>query len=199
MSIIIKANIMKKTAILGLTILLALSCKAQQIIPIEKMIDYRKSGTGLPEGTIYLKDVNNLLNKYVGIWKGTYDNKKYEFRIAKFTENRERVKEDMLLMSYIITDTNGTVIENTTTLPNENYLVIHGDYIDRSSYLLTYVGRKGNCGQMGTIFISTSKNSNYTQMKLFLEPEQMLISPKDCPNGGAVQIMPTNQIVLTKM
>jgi hypothetical protein len=195
---IIKNNKMKKIIIIGIIIITTLSCNAQQIIPIEKIIDYRRTETGLPEGLIYLKDVNNLLDKYVGIWKGTYDSKKYEFRITKFTETRERVKEDILLIRYIITEANGTEIENTTMLPDNNYLVVRGDYIDRSSYLLTYIGKKGNCGQSGTIFISTSIKSNYNQMLLSLEPEQMLISAKDCPNGRAQQIIPHEQIILSK-
>lgn len=189
---------MKKTAILGFIILSTFSCKAQQIVPVEKKLEYMKIEDGIPESITYFKDVNNILNKYLGVWKGTYDNNKYEFRIVKITEKPGRITEDRLLIRYIITDAKGVLIENTTTLPNSNYLVIRGDYIDRSSYLLNYVGRDGNCGQMGTIFIGIVKNSNNTQMKLTLEPEHILISPKDCQNKGNIQIMPTNQITVTK-
>lgn len=104
----------------------------------------------------------------------------------------------MLLIRYIITDTNGTIIENTSALPNSSPYVIFGNYIVKSAYALNYIGREGNCGQAGTIFITTLKSANHTQMKLFLEPEQILISSIDCPNGGAAQIIPTNQITLTK-
>jgi hypothetical protein len=126
---------MKKILITGLITLLTLSCKAQQILPIETKIDFRRAETGLPEGLIYLKNVNNLLDKYVGIWKGTYDTTKYESIVTKFTETRQRVKEDILLIRYIITDINGTEIENTSALPTNDYMVIREDYIDRSSYL----------------------------------------------------------------
>lgn len=198
MSIILKkANKMKIIIILGLIILTTLSCKAQ-IVPIEKKIEYIRTENGIPENITYLKDINNLLDKYVGVWKGIFNDKTYEFKIIKITEKPGRINEDKLLMRYIITDINGTVIENTSALPNNSPYVIHGDYIDRSNYLLNYVGSAGNCGQAGTIFISTSIKSNYTRLYLSLEPEQMLISTEDCPNGGASQIIPKNQITLIK-
>jgi hypothetical protein len=63
---------------------------------------------------------------------------------------------------------------------------------------LNYFGRAANCGQAGTISISASVKSNYKQLYLSLEPKQILISTKECPNGGASQIIPTNQIILMK-
>ena len=190
---------MKKSAILGLIILTALSSKAQQIVPVEKTIEYMNSGNGIPENVTYLKDVNNVLNKYVGVWKGTYDNKKYEFRITKATEKLGRVTEDKLLMRYIITDANGTVIENTMALLNDNYLVIHGYYIEDNVYYLNYVGKNGRCGQEGTIHIDIVENSNNTKMRLGLQPEFVVLSTKECPNGAAAQIMPVGRLVtLTK-
>ncbi|MET3018918.1 DUF6705 family protein [Flavobacterium hydatis] len=189
---------MKKIIILSLIIIANLSCKAQQIIPIEKAIDYRLAENGIPDNT-YLKDINNLLDKYVGTWIGTYDNKTYNFRIDKFVNNYSGLtKEDVLLMRYIITNANGTQIENTMTLSDDNYLIIKGDYIQKSTYHLDYVGRESACGQLGTIYIEILKNSNNTKMKLYLLPEKIMISSSSCPQGISSQIMPINQIVLTK-
>ena len=71
-----------KITILMLFIIIA-SCKAQSILPIEKVIDYRNSKTGIPQNITQIKDVNGLLNKFIGVWKGTYNNKNYEFYIYK--------------------------------------------------------------------------------------------------------------------
>ncbi|TPG44359.1 DUF6705 family protein [Flavobacterium pectinovorum] len=189
---------MKKIIILSLIIIANLSCKAQQIIPVEKAIDYRLAENGIPDNT-YFKDINNLLDKFVGTWIGTYNNKTYKFKIDKFVNNYSGgTKEDVLLMRYIITNANGTQIENTTTLSDDNYLVIIGDYIQRSTYHLNYSGRESTCGQLGTIYIEVLKSSNNTKMKLFLLPDKIMISPSSCPQGVSQQIMPIDQIVLTK-
>ena len=62
----------------------ALSCKAQ-IIPIEEQINYMNNEIEIPDGA-YIKDVNNLFNKYVGIWIGTHNNKTFELHIEKSTK-----------------------------------------------------------------------------------------------------------------
>ena len=51
-------------------LLFALNSKAQNIVPVEKAIDYKIAHKGIPAGT-YLKDVNNLFAPYIGTWKGT--------------------------------------------------------------------------------------------------------------------------------
>lgn len=52
---------MKKIITLASLIIVTFSCKAQQIVSLEKMIEYRDADTQIPDGT-YLKDVNNLLD-----------------------------------------------------------------------------------------------------------------------------------------
>ena len=90
-------------------IFLLLSCKAQTIA-IEDFQDYVKQNKhGLLNGG-YIKDVNNVLDKFVGTWKGTQNSKNYEFVIVKVTKNDGVLKEDKLLMRYKITDSNGVII-----------------------------------------------------------------------------------------
>ncbi len=182
---------------LGFLILASISCKAQQIAPIETKIDYIKQGIGIPENITYLKDVNHVLDKYVGVWKGTNDSKNYEFRIVKYTDLYDGLSEDKLQMRYIITDANGIELENT--IPESNRFVIHGLYLMKGYYVLNYVGRNAKCGQKGEIYISTSIKNNYTQMLLSMEPE-MEWEPtlSECPNGISPQIIPTDQMRLTK-
>lgn len=188
-----------KITILMLFIIIA-SCKAQSILPIEKVIDYRNSKTGIPQNITQIKDVNGLLNKFIGVWKGTYNNKNYEFRIVKHIRqsNTRSLSKEELLIRYKITDNTNTTIEDTTTLPNDSYYVIEGQYLAKTgAYVLYYQGKHYKCGQNGDIFISVDRN-NSTKMGLQLIVYGQMYND-ECPNGAANQILPTGTgIELTK-
>ena len=188
---------MKKILILGFIILMNLSCKAQ-ILPVENKINYINSENGIPRNIIYIKDVNNVLDKYIGTWKGIYNNRNYEFSIVKITNKPGRITEDRLMMRYVISESNGTIIEDTRALPDTSPYVIEGDYIDGSFYELYYGGKESLCGQKGSIIIDIQPNSNNNTMRLLFLPQQEILSLKDCPNGSATQIMPLNNLILTK-
>ncbi len=189
---------MKKILILGFIILLNLSCKAQTILPLEEVAKYLDSGNGIPKNITYIKDVNNILDKYLGTWKGTYNSRNYEFIITKYTSNYKNLLEDKLLMRYVISDSNGTIIEDTRALPDTSSYVIKGDYWEKSSYFLYYMGKESLCGQKGGIIIDIQPNSNDSKIRLFFMEQQEILSLKDCPNGNAIQIMPVNDLILTK-
>ena len=72
---------MKNTIITIIVLIFTtISCKAQ-IILVENFEEYNQE---LPDGA-YVKDANNVLGKFVGTWKGTYDNKSYEFKTVRYT------------------------------------------------------------------------------------------------------------------
>ena len=193
----LKINKMKNILIIASIILSIVSCKAQHIIPVEDVVNYINSETGLmgDQNYVYVKDVSGTLNKFTGIWKGTYDNKSYEFRVVKVTEDDGELKEDKLLIRYKIIDSDSTIIEDTTTLPNDSYYVIKGDYLAKSgSYVLKYIGKNSKCGQGGDVFISVYGTNN-TKMQLFLHVYGETI---DCTTGDAEQVLPLNQMDLTK-
>lgn len=187
---------MKKIITVVSLIIITLSCKAQQIVPVEKMIEYRDSDTEIPKGT-YLKDVNNLLEKYIGTWKGTYDSKNFTFVVTKIKHDFLGVSVDELLIRYLITTTSGNIIEDTRSLPDADPLVIEGNYISNSKgyYVLNYLGKNTECGQSGEVYISTSKDNK--QMKFYLTGYQDIIDSSKCPKV-AEQILPTKSMFLTK-
>ncbi|MCT4697565.1 DUF6705 family protein [Tenacibaculum haliotis] len=183
---------MKKIIFIIATLFVIISCKAQ-IIAVEDFENYNQE---LPDGA-YIKDVNNVLDKYIGTWKGTYNNKNYEFIVQKVTKNNIdlKYKHDKLLMRYKITDSNGTELANTLNLPNENYYVINGSYLASSGgYKLSYIGLNSECGQNGTIYISTY-GANNTKLQLFLMVRGEI---HDCTTGAAEQIIPTESMELMK-
>lgn len=191
---------MKKILFIILTISV-LSCKAQQvIIPVEKQIEYENDEIEYPDN-VYLKDVNNLLDRYVGTWKKTQNNKTYEFYVIKVTResNNEYIqfKKDELEIRYRITNnTTSDVIVDTTNL-NDSPYVIDGKHFNlrKSVYFLDYIGFDTNCGQNGTIVIEVPPTNNFTTMKLFLS---VYGEQGDCPGGAVPQILPTEVITLTK-
>lgn len=189
---------MKKILTLGLIILSIISCKSQ-VLPVENVVNYINSKDGIPKNITSIKDVNNLLDKFIGTWKGTYDGKTYEFRILKITTKPGRITEEKLIMRYLITNSDGTVIEDTRELPDSSPYVIKGNYLDTTTYALVYTGKNSRCGLSGTIFIDFLQGSNNTKMTLFLAPDSIILDQNSCPNGRANQIMPTvSQMTLTK-
>ena len=188
---------MKNLILLLLLTFFNLNCKSQTIIPIEKVIEYKYLKKDFPKNS-YLKDVNNKLDIYTGTWKGTYGDKIFLLTFTKHTDVRENIKEDVLLMRYLITTDKGILLEDTRFLTDSDPFIVQGYYIEKSTYAMTYGGRNAKCGQTGTIFIDFLKDTNKSKMTLFLEPEQMMISYDECPNGRAKQIFPLDQITLTK-
>ncbi len=191
---------MKKTLLIGLIFLCTICCKAQNILPVEKVIEYRNSETGIPQNITQIKDLNGLLNKFIGIWKGDYNSKNYEFRIVKHTRQSttRNLSEDELLIRYKIIEANGTVLENTLDLANDSPYVIHGSYLASSgSYVLYYQGKEHKCGQNGDVFIRVLNNTNDLKMKLFLNVAGEMYADL-CPNGAVQQMLPTDLIDLTK-
>lgn len=190
---------MKKIMILGCILLFAMSCKAQTIVPVEKTGDYLDAGNGIPDNT-YLKDVNNLLSKYLGTWKGTYGGKNYTFYVTKYTSKFEKVTRDKLLTRYLITTSNGSILEDTRSLPDTSPYVIKGNYFgkDLRSYASNFFGKNSQCGNKGTVFIRM-KNTTNTQMSFAFEPDKILISEDTCPGFKFAELtLPREGMMLTK-
>lgn len=188
---------MKKYIISSIIIAFTLSgCYAQNIIPVEKVVDYIDNpDLGLKDdGVTEVRDINNKLTPFVGVWKGVYENNNYEFRVVKKTEDDGELKEDILLMRYKITNASGAVIENTLSLPDNDVLIINGYYLSRNgSYVLSYVGRD-DCGQNGSIYISTyGINNSRMRFGLYVEGG---FDPENCVEE-AQQVIP-KKIELTK-
>jgi hypothetical protein len=187
---------MKKSIFITLFFISALSCKAQ-IVPIEKVIEYIDANKSYPKGTNYIKDVNNLLDKYTGTWKGTLDGINYEIQVFKATTAPRIIKTDRLFIKMYITKTDGTVLEDTRTLPIENPLVIQGDYLNGLVYNLRYYGRDFKCGQSGDVFIQVVDNSNGKQLRVSASWDHISLAKEDCPSGRTKLILP-KKIILNK-
>lgn len=181
---------MKKIIIALSIILITLSCKAQQIVPLETKLDEAPVGT-------YFKDSNGLLTKYIGTWSGTYENKNYTFIVTKYKDEFRGVFSDRLSIRYLITSNAGVILQDTRSLSDENNLVIAGLYFGKNFgyYVLNYSGENAICGQSGDVYISTTKDKK--QMQFYLATSQDIINGNKCAKV-AEQILPTKPILFNK-
>ncbi len=171
-----------------------------QILPVEDFKDAYVFNENDPsmfdDGINYIKDVNNKLPKFTGTWKGQQDGITYEFRIEEYLNEEPLIdfKKDNLVMRYKLSNASGD-IENTLQLGLDEPLIIIGNYMNSdSTYMFTYSGREGRCGQRGEVFVSLLSNS---QMNLVLLPHRGFINGNVCTKP-AEQILPTTPIALTK-
>ena len=167
-------------------ILSSLYCKAQVIMSIEEYEKYQNT-TEEVQFPDYIKDINGTFNKYVGTWKGTDDNKTYEVIVTKTTRSRNImnvrvVKYDALLVRYKITDSKGTVLVDTRSLPDDSPYVIKGlVFTEEGSYQLSFRGTDNNLKNDGDILLDVYNG----KMNFFFYPEPKVISgnpPNYFPN-----------------
>ena len=187
---------MKNIYILALFLLFLGQTKAQNIIPIEKHIDYIGGGKGIFTNT-YFKDVNHLMDPLIGTWKGSIDNKTFVFYITKKTRQGTNSFDELEARHYIVDNTTGTVLEDTR---NTSRIYIKGDYFEKdlSSYVLFYMGNNSRCGQKGNIRIKslspTTMGFSYSWYPLDLRRKD------ECPGGNYIKsFFPENvNLILNK-
>jgi len=196
----IKYKTMKIIYVLALLVLFIGQTKAQNIVPVEKFIDYVEAGKGVPDGT-YLKDVNHLMDPLIGTWQGSIDNKTYTFYVAKITRKGKggAISVDELeVRHYIVDNSTGIILEDSRS-PNRFY--ISADCFrkeDPSDYELDYGGVNYNCGQKGWIRL---KSLSPTTMRFRYGPNPLDLRRKDeCPGGNRVKsFFPENvDLILNK-
>lgn len=188
-----KNTILKTIFLLGL-ISNFISCNAQ--LPLNTFME------NIPQNA-HVKDLNNELNPYIGVYKANYEGKEITLYITK-EEDRltdygdQRFYRDALIVKYIVKNSSGTVLQDTYN----NNLSTNAIYSTRirsydSSVILGYEGT--NCGiGWGTILL---KKINITQISWIYRPNDMMILPGQCPGSPDLTIyLPEteNPLIFTK-
>ncbi|WP_300690701.1 DUF6705 family protein [Chryseobacterium sp.] len=154
-----------------------------QMVSLELMSQCRFNPTVCPENYNYVKDVNNLLNKYVGTWKGSLEGKNYEFNFIKkenFQSEYTDVKWDMLIGRVKIIDQNSTVeFDNFSKSDNDANWGIYFQP-DLKAYLVTFSGEKSGCIDYGNLYLRI-KPETPDQMSIYFLPSMDIVK-KDCTN-----------------
>jgi len=194
---------MKQKITLFAIFLLFVSCKAQ-IIPVEQVIgNYDMVEEGQ---TNYIKDINNVLDDYVGTWIGNYNNKNYTFIITKTTiifDEKYNIDADILLMKHLIAgSTTSDIIEDTTLLSDKD-AHSSGLYFDRFSsgglsYVFDYGGDYYDCGRMGEVVVTLFNDKTQMYLIMIQGHDTVVNYDEECPGGEVEQVLPTERIALTK-
>jgi len=194
----ININTLKIKYILAFLLLFVGQTKAQNIVPIEKHIDYIGGGKGIVTNT-YFKDVNHLMDPLIGTWQGSMNNKTYTFYVTKkTTQGRTNSFDELEVRHYIVDNSTGVILEDSRS-PNRFY--ISADCFrkeDPSVYELDYGGVNYNCGQKGWIRL---KSLCPTTMRFRYTLNPFGIRRKDeCPGGNYVKsFFPENvDLILNK-
>ena len=194
----IKFNALKIKYILVLLLLCAGQTKAQNIVPVEKFIDYIEVGKGVPDGT-YLKDVNHLMDPLIGIWQGSIDNKTYTFYVAKTTRKGKggAISVDELQVGHYILDNRTGVILEDSRYGGKLYISANCfRKEDASVYELDYYGQNSRCGQKGWIRL---KSLSPTTIRFAYSPNPLDLRRKEeCPGGVHVKSFFPENLILTR-
>lgn len=168
------------------------------IIPLHEYPNYQANRLQIPQGA-YLKDIHGDLDKFIGVWRGIYEGKNYEFKIDSIRTGNSKIIMDRLLIRFKITDSSGAELVSTYNVPFGSPYIIKGRYLstDRKDYTLSYSGYDLECGQSGWVTIREAP-TDPTKINLGLSVSGGLWTT--CEQDVEVdQVLPINEgIILTK-
>ncbi|UCA58039.1 hypothetical protein KB553_13345 [Chryseobacterium rhizoplanae] len=186
-----------RNGLIILGIFVVLSCKAQQIHPLNT------SALDAPVGS-YFKDLNDELNYYTGTWNATFQDKTIILQISKQikvpTKNfNKNYYTDQLFARYEVKK-NGVVSESTLNknFTNNPRLSIESVYTKDNGNSVTLLFSGGNCSVgIGTI---TLKKINATQFYWGYYPGTTTTNDINCPPDREYKIhLPeTENLIFTK-
>jgi len=147
---------------------------------------------------VYLKDTNNRLNKFVGIWKGNYtDGRIYEFHFTKKENDYSYGKYwDILKGRLLVKTSTGQELLNTL-LVSDSETSFEGNYFDKTlnKYQMYYSGN-ADCNDKGYVYLSFPNPNNLNQMRLVFMQDMDIIA--SCPNGYKTVMPDAKSLILTK-
>ena len=185
---------MKNKIIYLVFILGIIFCKSQ-VITLKQLSECQSDLYPCPSYT-NAKDVDNLLGKFEGTWKGAYtDGRTYELHFTKKNDDGDDRKWDILIGKMLVKSSNGDIIY--TFLNNNDLNRISGFYFDKElkKYSMHYTAN-AKCNDGGYIYISFPDPNNLNQMR-FVFMQDMDIS-SGCPYGYKKVIPDAKPIMLTK-
>ncbi|WP_051289078.1 DUF6705 family protein [Chryseobacterium daeguense] len=180
-----------------------INCKAQQqIYPLNTYYEDAPNYA-------YMKDLNNYLPPYVGIYKATFEDNEITLFITKedkvlkdYGSGDRKFYRDILRIKYTIKKiSTGTILQDTQTSnssdPTLNRIISMGtNENDNHSVSLYYDGTTCGIG-WGRI---TLKKISSTQISWSYFPNDSLFSGNECPNSNSIKVyLPdTENLIFTK-
>ncbi|MDR2236634.1 MAG: hypothetical protein LBE92_10960 [Chryseobacterium sp.] len=174
-------------------ILAVFYCKAQQIYPLNT--DYEN----IPAYS-YIKDVNNYLSPFTGIYKAYYQGNEVTLYITKAEHKlKERIDKsyymDALIVRYTVKNLSGIVLQDTQNNNNGDFYSIWSAP-EEDAVVLYYPGTNCMVG-WGKVYLF-KKNS--TQLSWDYRPNSMVLDQQNCPGNQDTKVyLPvTKDLIFTK-
>lgn len=175
---------------------LSISTKAQVTISLEQADAYLSTPDGIPEDVSYVKDVNHILPKFVGVWKGMADGKTVELHLNQFLHlpsSADGFKIDQIAGRLLIKDqATGSVLYNTLNVTNNEDTDFKGYYPINGSYVMIFSNKNdiNNCMDDGKVYISVN-NTTLVNMTMNFYRTQEIMFEGQCPNFATyIPILP---------
>lgn len=185
--------LIKKLLLLLFMELLIVSCKGQTL-PLNTFFQ------NVPQGA-YLKDLNNELNPYTGVYKSNFEGNEITLYITKQENKLERSTGktyylDALIVKYVVKNNLGITLQDTQ---NQNTQDIKLYSINtrphENSVILYYSGTNCRIG-WGKV---TLKKLNSTQISWNYEPNSTSIGEGCPPNADKTVYLPeTDNLIFIK-
>ncbi|MCS4303725.1 DUF6705 family protein [Chryseobacterium sp. BIGb0232] len=178
-----------------LGIFVAYFCHAQQTLPLNTAF------SSIPNGA-YIKDTNNELNPYVGIYKANFNGNKITLFITKQENKLENTGQksyyvDALIVKYIVKNPTGTILQDTQN-NNVYNISLYSTKIrsDRNVVHLIYSGTNCSVG-WGDIFL---KKISPTQVSWEYRPDDIVTTASKCPPtlDTKIYLPETKDLIFTK-
>jgi hypothetical protein len=191
--------IQSKILITTILIINLISCKAQQIYPLQTSIS---TVTNLS----HLKDTNNELQSFVGTYSSTYNGNQIILYITKendkfFNTRGKQIYRDVLNVKYIVKNSSGNILQDTKniTLPtNDLKYSIYSLWVTEngSKAELIYNGTNCNVG-FGSINL---KKVSSTQISWEYRPNDITATAAKCPPtlDTTIYLPETKDLIFTK-
>lgn len=182
----------KKVILLYFFIFL-LSCKAQQL-PLNSDLK------NIPANA-YVKDINNELAPYLGIYKATFQGNETVLYLTKI-ENKlvdygdQKFYRDAIVIRYIVKNSSGTILQDTQNNNSKIELFSIGTRPYQNAVIFSYSGTNCNVG-WGKIIL---KKINDSQITWEYRPNDIILDDNKCPSGTDINIyLPeTKDLIFTK-
>ena len=190
---------MKNLATFILITLLSISCHAQKTISLkDATISINKSLGDISPNVNYIKDRDNALNNFVGIWIGEYNGKKYEVRFVKKTKYGENPMRDILIGRILVKDSLGNVIYSTLEKSDKETGMIGRNFQkDMKVYQLAYSGKNSYCGDYGILYIYF-KDRDYKTLSLSFGQLPDIIVEEKCPKNFE-PLIPYSEVAILRL
>ncbi|MDR3023919.1 DUF6705 family protein [Chryseobacterium sp.] len=185
-----------KNIILFTILTFSLNCKAQEY-PLT-------TDTDVPPNS-YIKDLNNELPPFEGVWKGVWKGKTFiiNFKKIKFYNTysvNKQYYQDLLIGKFQVKDTNGSILFDNLNITDDKSKIKGGKiFPGGNTYTLAYVD-PDLCLKSGRIIVKFN-NIAKTEIKFKFMETSDLIEPDCFYHGKPADQRPEplpKEIILTK-